>query len=194
VRASLVVAAFAAAFAGPLPAADVVPGERERIRADIAAAEAAFAVAQRECQDRFAVTACVNEARRERNEKLHRLRRQEAELDAAARRERAAQRAAAIGAKTQAAEPREASEAPRPPAPRMRVVARPAASAAAAASRPAAADSAQRRADEERSRAAHAERQREIQAHREAAEARAVQREREGRKAAPLPVPASAPR
>ena len=80
--------------------------ERERIRSERAAANAQFDEAARACQDRFAVTDCINAARQVQRDTLASLRRQESVLEEAARRQRAAQRMADIRAKVSAQESR----------------------------------------------------------------------------------------
>ena len=66
--------------------------ERARIATERAAAQSAFGSRERDCQNSFVVTPCVESARRDLREVLLRLRRQEAVLDEMQRRERAAQR------------------------------------------------------------------------------------------------------
>ena len=87
--------------------------ERERITAERAAAQAAFESRQRECQNSFVVTPCVETARGNLRDVLTRLRRQEAMIDEAQRRERAAQRLETIHARPAAAPGEAASAVPR---------------------------------------------------------------------------------
>ena len=70
--------------------------ERERIARERSEATARHDQRRRECEQRFAVTACVDEARAEHRQTMIRLRRQEALLDEGQRKARAAQRLAAI--------------------------------------------------------------------------------------------------
>jgi len=166
--------------------------ERDRIAAERSAAQALFAQRERDCQQRFAVTACVNDARAQQRETLGQLRRQQGLLDEAQRRQRAAERMAAIREKVSSEEER----ARQPPAPRRDPLMRagaPRAGVPRAAAAPASAASEVRAADEARSQVRFEARQRDAQAHREAAEKRSAERAASGKKpVAPLP-PASAP-
>lgn len=168
--------------------------ERARIARERGEATQRFQQRQRECEQRFAVTACVDEARAEHRQALLRLRGQESVLDEAERKRRAAQRMAAIREKVSAEAARDASPRPARPAPAMNVVtprAKPA--APSAASRPASAASApDRSAQEARSRERFERRQREAQAHRDQAARRQAERA-SGAKAVvpPLPDPAA---
>lgn len=74
--------------------------ERERIRLERVAVDAVYVARERECRTRFAVTSCLDDAKRERRQALDRLRRQEALLDETRRKERAAKRMEEIRAKT----------------------------------------------------------------------------------------------
>ncbi|CAN5700365.1 hypothetical protein BH11PSE8_BH11PSE8_25120 [soil metagenome] len=93
-------ARFAAALAGLSTAVAVLaagggidePAERARIDSERAAANSGFLERERECRKRFVVTSCVNDARRDQRETLARLRSEEAVLDDAQRKQRAAQR------------------------------------------------------------------------------------------------------
>jgi len=71
--------------------------ERARIARERADVEARFQAQRRECETRFAVTACVDEARAG-----HRQGREEGVLDEAQRRQRAAARLSAIEEKQRA--------------------------------------------------------------------------------------------
>ena len=73
--------------------------ERERIANERAVIETRYAEERLACQKNFVVTSCVDAARRREREELGRLRREEALLDEAQRRQRAADRRAAIQAK-----------------------------------------------------------------------------------------------
>ncbi|MFT3955628.1 MAG: hypothetical protein QM722_14945 [Piscinibacter sp.] len=174
-----------------VPARADEAAERERISRERAEATARHERQRRECEQRFAVTACVDEARAEHRQTMMRLRRQEALLDEAQRKQRAAQRLAAIEQKGReergVAAPRASASAAEPRRPRAPSLAasRPAASASAASAP-------ERRADEARSRARFDARQRDAAARREAAEQRRVEREKAGKPpAAPLPDPAA---
>lgn len=90
-----ILAACALALLAAFPAVAQDPGaerERERIRAQRAAAETRFADAKRACNARFAVNDCVDRASRAHNAELADLRRQERALNDAERRQRAAER------------------------------------------------------------------------------------------------------
>jgi colicin import membrane protein len=83
--------------AGLLPMAsaqDVDPGGRERQRIDAERAAAARRYDERlhACEGRFALTACVDEAKRERRDTLTRLKHEQNRLDDARRKARAAER------------------------------------------------------------------------------------------------------
>lgn len=165
--------------------------ERARIVRERGEVEARFQQRQRDCQARFAVTACVDEARAEHRQALQRLRREEGVLDEAQRRQRAAARLAAIEEKQRAE--RERASAPRaqrqaePPL-QVRPPRQPAA-AARPASAPASAPD--RSVDEARKRTRFEERQRDAREHRDQAEQRRVQREKSGKPVTPLPDPAA---
>ena len=182
---SLGLALFALVVAvAPARAVDDDSAQRERIVAERAAAEATFAERARDCRERFAVSACLLGAQRDRSAALAKLRRQELLLDEALRKQRAAERIGAIGAKT-ARPSNEAREikvrAPRaaesPPSPHL------AASAVAI----------DRKAQEAARKAAFEARHRAAQAHRDAAAQREAERIKKGKAAKPLPAPASAP-
>jgi hypothetical protein len=187
--------------------------ERRRIEADRAAAEARFSEQRRVCQERFAVTSCVDEAKRERRETLVRLRREQNALDEGERKAHAAERLEEIRKRreeqaTRDAQPRPARSpvaAPRASSSPSRPAARPASQAAPTAR---SAPSANRRlphlgrigserspAEEARSRATFDAAQREAAAHRAEVEARNARRAAEHKPAAALPLPpgASAP-
>jgi hypothetical protein len=81
--------------------------ERQRIAGERAAAEAAYAVQQRVCAERFFVTACMDQAREDRRQRVDGLRREALRLDTDERRRRAAQRLELIRQKTEAERRRE---------------------------------------------------------------------------------------
>jgi len=177
------------------PAALDDRAERGRIAQERSEATALHDQRRRECEQRFAVTACVEEARADHRQTLMRLRRQEALLDEAQRKERAAQRLAAIERKrseecTRVAAPRGQIRASAPAARQPAVAAAPAAERAAASSAPSAAGAGS--AAEARSRARFDARQLEAATRRDAAEQRRIEREKSGKpRAAPLPDPAA---
>jgi hypothetical protein len=167
--------------------------ERARISRERGEATLRFQERQRECEQRFAVTACVDEARAEHRQALLRLRGQESVLAEAERKRRAAQRTATIREKVSAEAARDAAPRPVRPAPAMNVSApRQKAAAPAAAPRAASAASApERSAQEARSRERFEKRQREAKAHRDEAARRQAEREKPGKApVAPLPDPA----
>jgi hypothetical protein len=176
--AALLLAAFAHAVDG-------AAGERARIAAERAATETTLAQRERECSTRFVVTACVEEARGEYRAALASLRRQQALLDETERRQRAGERLGRLATKADAAGP---------PAPRARAAraVRPAVPADGAASMPAQPSRADDTRTQEAARAAaFAARTQAAQEHRAAVERRNAEREKKGKKARPLPVPAS---
>src|SRR4051812_20478778 len=71
--------------------------EKARLGAERARIEAAFAVQDKACYQKFAVTDCQNAARASRREALSGLRKQELVINEAERRERGASREAEIG-------------------------------------------------------------------------------------------------
>jgi colicin import membrane protein len=184
---------FAAAAQGDARA------ERTRIRAEIAAAENAFDAQARDCRARFIVTACVDEARRTRDERVQALRREQSLLDETQRRRRAAQRQAQIRAKVEAAAERERradAAAPVASAPGTRVVTRaPTRRAQAApAATPAASDARQAERDAQAARRVQERRalQDALRKEREATARRAQQRAEQNKPVAPLPLPGAA--
>lgn len=76
--------------------------ERQRIASERAQVQAVYVQRERECEQRFMVTACIEEVRRSRREALERLRYQDAILDEAQRRQRALQRIQDIHGKVSA--------------------------------------------------------------------------------------------
>lgn len=166
--------------------------ERARIARERDEATLRFQQRQRECEQRFAVTACVDEARAEHRQALLRLRGQESVLDEAERKQRAAQRMAAIREKVSAEAARDASPRPVRPAPAMQVREPRQKAASSAISRPATAASApERSAQEARSRERFEKRQREARADRDEAARRRAERTKPGKSpGAPLPDPA----
>lgn len=166
--------------------------ERQRIAAERQAIASRFAAEEADCHRRFVVTSCVDAARARQREALNLLRHQELLLDDAERKQRAAARLDAIEARRAAAASQPApapvppsSPSPRaePPPPRPPTVPHAASPSASTAEAQAAAR-----------RAAAAKKRREDAA---ADRARIAEREAQhaagGKKAAPLPLPASAP-
>jgi colicin import membrane protein len=206
-------AACALLAALPARAADSDDAERSRIASERAAIEATFAARERECRERFVVTSCVDEARRERRRGLDALRARQLQLDEARRRERAAERRAELAAKAaedarrdqeraaRAASAPARRDAPQPLEPRHDESAKPARRAGSAHDQPGrpgqglglapehreSAD--ERRAREASSRAGFEARQRQAAEHRQSVLERAAKRLKEHPPAAPLPEP-----
>jgi hypothetical protein len=209
--------AVAAALAGPARAEE---SERSRIARERTEIEARYAERERACRERFVVTSCVEDAKRERRRGLDALRARQLQLDEAARRDRAAARNAEIAAKA-AEDAREEQERA------ARAAAAPASAAATPARsreprRTATDDGRQpgerhdppapatkrlrieptqrgtaeeRREREERSRARYEARQRQAAEHRREVTEKTAKRLQDHPPAAPLPVPgASTPR
>ena len=172
---------------GVVLAADA-QAERERIRTERAQAEQRFAEAERDCNTRFVVTSCVEAARAQRRDALSRLRNEELVLDQAERRQRAAERAAAIHDKQAHDEaPRAVPRAAPPPASASQLHLR-SPGAKAARTEPRLSPEA-----EARNRAAYESRLRNAQEHREAIERRNAERQAKAKKPAlALPLPPTA--
>lgn len=183
---------FAAATAQAQPSGDASV-ERRRIAEQKAEGRALFEQEQRECQSRFAVTACVEQARRGHRETMASLARQSALLDDVERRQRAALRAQAIRDRVSA----EAARQQQTTAPARAVRTAPSAQRSAAPAEGSATlaparvreSDAQRAAREARNRATFDARQAETQAHREAVQRRIDERQKSHSAAAPLPKP-----
>ena len=93
------------------PAGDAM--ERDRIRAERAAAEALYAQQVQLCSQKFVVTSCVDAARAQRHAELTRLDREQQLLDEAQRAQRAGERLQAIESKRSGEEARLREEAAR---------------------------------------------------------------------------------
>ncbi len=162
--------------------------ERARITGERAAAQSAYVSRERDCQNSFVVTSCVETARRDLREVLLRLRRQEAMLDEMQRRERAAQRMETIRNRPDAAEraaPHGVASEPRTAntvTPRVRAHAAPAPKLSAQ----------ERQRAEELSEQKFEAASQAASARRAAVERRNAERTASGKGAAPLPVPAGA--
>ena len=184
-------ALFLGLFAWPaqgLAAADEA-AQRQQLAAERRAADSRFQQAQADCRQRFALNACIDDARAAHRRALAGVKERERVLDEGQRRQRALDRQTAIDRRQQVAEER-------PPEPDARPLAR-----GASAARP----SARREGDARRARdaavaqakaAERAAAARKLQAAIEADQARIkerlAKREAQGRKAQPLPSPASA--
>jgi colicin import membrane protein len=170
--------------------------ERRRIDEQQAQARALFAQEERECQARFAVTACVDDVRQRHRDAMASLKRQAIVLDDAERRERAALRAQAIRDRISAEEARQRQPIGAPREPRatpsiapIETQGKPPTARPASSQR--GTSDPQRQAREARSRATFDASQAEAREHREAAERRAAQRQKNRRPAAPLPTPSA---
>ena len=182
--------------------------QRERIARERAEVEAMSARQERECRDRFAVTACVEDARRTRRNDLAELRRQTNALDEAQRKQRAERRRQTIR-DNQAQEEAQAKALAQKPArePRTLPVQRPLATTAETGKTPRANSAktpqarwqaplgtptpSSARANEAKNRASFEERQREAQAHRDEVTRRNEAQASQRKPAAPLPSPAA---
>lgn len=169
-------------------AANAADSERARITAERKAMADRYAAEEKACVSRFAVTACVDDVRARRREALAPLRAQELSLEEAERQQRARDRLQGIAA-------RQAQVASRPPAPpltetRVRQPTPPSSSAARA---PRPHDDGQARAAEAERRASQARtQQEEAKAVQQRVERRLAERETQGKKSIPLPVPTAA--
>ncbi len=196
------------------------PDERVRIANERAAVESAWSARERECATHFAVTACVEDAQRQRRIALAGLRRKELVLDEAQRRERAAARVQQLQVNAQqrsAAVPRvrdpQAPKMPKvPPTPREPRAAPvgpdaavteeppsgapglddPAAPLPATPANEAASRRPDRRQEDARRAALFAARAEEARAHRESVARRNAELAAKGKTSRPLPVPAGA--
>lgn len=169
--------------------------ERRRIAEQQTQARALFAQEERECQVRFAVTACVDEARKRHRDAMAALSRQSAVLDDTERRQRAALRAQAIRDRisTEATRQRLPNAAVREPRSSSSRVPAETRGNSSVTSKSAESSSGsldpQREVREARSRTTFQARQTAAKEHREAAERRAAQRQKNRSPAAPLPTP-----
>jgi hypothetical protein len=179
--------------------------ERQRIAAEQAEVEKAYATREAECRRRFIVTSCLDAARRDRREAVERLRQQEVVLDEAQRKQRAAQRIEEIRSKVSADEAkrreaearvqaREAKQQEQAARVEAAASAASAPSAAAAASAPVRArtPTTKRPVDAEKAAQAYEKRQQQAQEHRAAVEQRNAERAAKGKPSKPLPAPSGA--
>jgi len=188
--------AASAPESAPASASESNAQERELLRARIkderSRIEAQFSAEMAACRQRFVVTACLDDARQRRRDALTAPRTEELTLDDLERRERAAVRREAIEAKQ-----REAASRPAAPlaasAPGERVRPGPSAATSTPATQradPGAAVSAAQASARQRANAAR-ERQAQIEATQARIRDRQAERLREGKVAAPLPLPAA---
>jgi len=94
---ALAALAIAASASVSVLAAD--GGERARIASERAEVEKRYADRERECRERFVVTSCVDDAKRDRRKSLDALRARELKLDEETRRARTEARRAELAAK-----------------------------------------------------------------------------------------------
>lgn len=190
VTAALLLIGMAGGWPQPAAGADDT-AERGRIAAERAAAEARFIAREQECRQRFVVSDCVDQARRERRDALDALRARLLPLDEARRRERSAERSAEIAAKAADDSKRQRERAARATsaspasAPSRSSVAHPKARAAAQRSQ----GIEQRRSREAQKRADFEARHRQATERRERVLGNAAKRMQQHSPAASLPVP-----
>jgi len=188
---------FLALAAAALPAAAIDPAaeraERRRIESERSQVEAAFAQRERECRERFVVTSCLEDARRDRRQSLEQLRQQQAILDESQRKQRAAQRMDDIRSKVseQDARRRNVTTQQGKERPRREVLAHSSPHAAFGASAAEEGASGVSRSGTEAARrvSEYEKRQAEAQAHRATVERRNAEKAAQGKFSKPLPVP-----
>ncbi len=210
VRRTVVVAiAMTGTIAQASPAEDA---ERSRLVQERATIDATYSARVTECQQRFVVTSCVEDAKRDRRHGLDALRSRQIAIDELRRKERSVARRSELSTLAAEQARREGERASRPAAQASAPVAvhdepirspqsrRPSKERASGSKRPAARASAvepgakgtgaaERAASEARSRATFAARQRQAAEHREDVLEKAAKRARQHRPAAPLPIP-----
>jgi hypothetical protein len=208
-------AVLVAGAPGAAAAASADDAERAQIAAERAAIEARYQARERECMQRFVVTSCIDDAKRERRQGLDALKARQLALDEARRRARSAERSSELAAKAAEDAKREraarAAAASAPAAvphegaasalPRLEIPRDRRGAASPPSAKPSAAESAaERQAREARNRAAFEARQRQAAQHREEVLDNTTRQMSERAPAASLPGPvpassaASAPR
>jgi colicin import membrane protein len=183
-----------AAAQAEAPAGDAI--ERERIRVERAAAEAAYAQQVRSCNEKFLVTSCLDAARARRHAALTQLDGRQQALDEVRRQQRARERQQAIDSKSGGEEARRRDQAARERSASRRDGDEPQAANAPASASPsrttrAASSGAERAEQEARARRAYELKQLQAEAHRQEVARRNEQRARNAGPAAPLPTPAA---
>jgi hypothetical protein len=103
-----------AAFGAVAASVDELKAQRAQIDAARRQANVAYAEHERRCQEQFVVTACVENARAERRRELDRLSREQAVVDEALRKQRAAERLQTLADKQRAARQRASEPVPPP--------------------------------------------------------------------------------
>ena len=194
---------------GVWPAEPLAPSvEQQRIDVERRDADAAFNRREMECRARFAVTVCIDDARKNYHQRLERLRLQQSALDEAQRKQRAAQRLQGIREKGSAGESSQRNEAmpersrpeARPALPAQRDSSAPSGVPTPAAAPPLEPEKKSKRSTDTNRSVVEAQRRAEYQARLDAAQAhrdsvalRNAQRRASGRApAAGLPVPSAA--
>jgi colicin import membrane protein len=198
------IALVALLLVGPIVRAEPpdAAAERQRIAAARTAAEQRYAERERECRQRFAVTACIDDAQRERRATLGALRREQNLLEEGQRQTRAAERQEMLDERAQAEAARASATAARQPRTTPGgTPEQPHPHATVPGSAPVPSDvlkspghlpGGPRPASEEaRSRATFDAAQRAAEAHRAEVEAKNARRAASKKPAAPLPVPAA---
>jgi colicin import membrane protein len=200
----VVTATLSGALAWATPAEDA---ERVRLTQERATIDAQYATRQNECNQRFVVTSCVEDAKRERRRALDALRSRQIALDEARRKERSAARRSELSGNAAEQARREGTRASRPAAAASEPVARhdeaprspephrSTADRASLSKRPVDADTkgaaaADRSAKEGRSRATFEARKEKAAEHRQDVLDKTTQRAQQHPPAAPLPIPA----
>ena len=183
-----------ALLSGAVAAApDSDAAERARIAADRQAVEARYEAARKDCEARFVVNRCLDQARQERRAALEPLQRQIHLLDDARRRERAVERLRVIQERQSTAAERPALAMPSAPSSAASAAAQPAPPVRRAVRPPPPASAAAAQAARQR-QAQQQQRLQDAQAHQEAVQARNARQDAQRPPAAGLPVPgASAP-
>jgi len=187
--------AFSALAWAATPADDA--GDRERIHAERAAAEAFYVQQVQVCRAQFIVTSCINEARAQRHATLARLDQQQLALDEARRTQRATERVQGIDSKLSGDEARRREEAARERSANRRGGDEPKQAAPPASGAPphkakAAGDPAQRAELETRAQHAYELKQLQAEAHRQEVAQRNRDRAGKANPGAPLPTPGAA--
>lgn len=178
--------------------------ERDRIKAEREQAEAAYVTRERECRQKFVVTPCLDQARRDRRQTMDRLRQQQEVLDEALRKQRAAQRVDEIRSKVSQEDAKQREATAKVRRQRAEAAASSASAASApgaivdqhppsAASKPASTGASTVEAQAKKKAAAYDKRQQDAQEHRAAVERRNAEKAAGGKvPAKSLPTPASA--
>ena len=204
-RAALVVStAFVATAASATPAEDA---ERAALSRDRATIDSTYSSRLADCQARFVVTSCVEDAKRDRRQGLDALRARQLVLDEQRRKERSSARLSELSVNAAEQARRDAARAERPADAASQVAAphdapsrtleprrpvepeRPASASKPRANASTSAASPDRATKEARARATFDARKKQAAEHREEAERSAAKRAKQRPAAAPLPIP-----